>query len=122
MLAFARASQGQRVATSCDTTGTNLTAYAVASNHNRLRITIINKDASRGATVKITAPGQFANATVLNLSAPSIASKDGVKLGGSNVTATGDWKPGTIPRLKMSGGECEIPMSAGSAAIVTLTP
>jgi hypothetical protein len=122
MLAFAQASQGQRVATLCDASGINLTAYAVASNPNRLRITIINKDASRGATVKIAAPGRFANARVLSLSAPSIASKDGVKLGGSTVTATGEWKPGAIPHLKMSGGECEIPISAESAAIVTLTP
>ena len=122
MLAFAQASEGQRVATLFDASGINLTAYAVTSTQDRLRITIINKDASRGAAVKITAPRRFANATVLRLTAPSLASEDGVKLGGSTVTTNGEWKPWVIPQLKVRYGECEIPMSAGSAVIVTLMP
>jgi Glycosyl hydrolase family 79 C-terminal beta domain len=122
MLAFARASQGQRVATSCDASGINLSAYAVSNNQNRLRVTIINKDASRRAAVRITVSGQFANATVLRLTAPSLTSEDDVKLGGSTVTTDADWKPVMIPRLKIRGGECELAVSAGSAAIVTFTP
>ena len=95
MLAFALAGQGQRVAVDCDTAGLNLTAYG-AVRENRLSLTIVNKDPSGDANVRIHADRKFARARVSRLTGPSLESKNGMKLGGSSVSANGNWMPSQV--------------------------
>ncbi|MBV9081415.1 MAG: hypothetical protein JOZ62_01965 [Acidobacteriaceae bacterium] len=120
MLAFAQIHGGQRVGVDYDPGSLNLTAYGVLGDRNRLSAVVINKDASRDAAVSIAAQDHFVRANVLRLTGPSLQSKDGVKLGGSSVTANGDWKPALVEPLRIKGGECELRVPAGSAAIVNV--
>jgi hypothetical protein len=120
MLAFSRASQGQRVALDCDAAGVNLTAYAVLGDSRRVSVTIINKDASHDADVTVTTGQHFARGDAVRLTAPSLESKEGVLLGGSSVASDGAWKPSTPERLRIKGGQCEIRVPAASAASLHL--
>jgi hypothetical protein len=120
MLAFAQASQGQRVRVSCEAAEVNLTAYAVLGSQRRLTVTIVNKDTTLDAGVSIIAGGNFVQANALRLTAPSLESKGGVMLGGSPVTSNGEWKPRVVEPLRARHGECELRVPAASAAIVNL--
>ncbi len=121
MLAFAQASRGQRLKPDYDASGVNLTAYAVLQDDHRVAITIINKDESQAANVSVAFDRQYQKASLLRLNAPSLQSKDGVKLGGTTVTTDGKWAPAPMEYVKMSRGECQVAVPAGSAAIVTVT-
>ncbi len=118
MLAFAQAQHGKRVAINYNPAGLNLTAYAVLNGRNRLSVVVINKDASRDASVAIAADEHFIRANALRLTGPSLESKVGITLGGAPVAANGDWKARTVEPLRIKGGAFEIHVPAASAAIV----
>ena len=102
-----------------DAAGLNVTAYAVRSDRGDIWLTLINKDATRDAPVRAACPG-IVSADVLRLTAPSLASKDGVQLGGSQVTIFGKWTPRAPERIRVTGGELEISLQAASAALLRL--
>ena len=120
MLAFRESSQGQRVVTSYDTGSTNLTAYAVLSPQKKLCLTIINKEQSRNADIIVTTKSYVTSASALRLTGPSLERKEGVILGGSAVTADGQWKPAHIEPLRTQGRSCRLHVPAASAALVSL--
>lgn len=120
MLAFAEASQGERIATTYDPAGANLTAYAVLSPQKRLLLTIINKEASRPADVIITTGQHVRSANTLRLTGPSLESKEGVTLGGSEFKLDSPWKPKSIEKLRTQDQGCRLQVPAASAAIVSL--
>jgi hypothetical protein len=119
MLAFALASRGERVKLRLDPGGLNVTAYAVRSDRGDIWLTLVNKEATRDAPVRVACPG-IAKAYVLRLTAPSLSSKDGVLLGGSPVRSAGKWAPKRSQSIRVTGGEMEIGVPAASAAIVQL--
>jgi hypothetical protein len=119
MLAFRLASQGERVNVMFDAAGRNLNAYAVRSDRGEIWLTLINKDAAREASVRVVCPATT-TASTLRLTAPSLTSKDGVLLGGSAVSSSGQWSPGTPELLRVTSGEMEIDVPAASAALVQL--
>lgn len=119
MLAFAYAGHGQRVAVDLDAAGVNLTAYATLGSDKRLRVTVINKDASQHAEMRFAPGGTAAQVTALRLTAPSLESKSGVTLGGSPVSENGHWEPGRLEPVKMRQGCCDLQVPAGSAVILT---
>ena len=114
MLAFAQGARGQRL--SLDTE--NLTAYA-AMHDRAVALTIINKDGSQAAAVNVALDHRFTSAKVLRLTAPSLASKEGVTLGRANVSADGEWKPTSLEALATKNRECVVHVPAASAVIVT---
>jgi hypothetical protein len=118
MLAFAQASRGQRVAVNCDAAGTNLTSYAVIDGKSNLWVTIVNKDETRNADASIACTPYLGNGTALRLAAPSLHSKSGVTLGGTEVGPNGEWKPKVLEPLQSKGNQCEVRVPAASAAIV----
>jgi len=120
MLAFREANQGRRVGTNYDAEGTNLTAYAVLGPQKKLSLTVINKEQSRNADLIVTAKTHLTNASALRLRGPSLESKDGVTLGGSTVTADGQWKAEHAEPLRTQGHSCRLHVPAASAAIVSL--
>ena len=122
MLAFSRARHGRRVALNYDAGEVNLNAYAVLREDKRLVVTIINKDMSRDADVRIVAERHLSDASALRLVAPSIESKAQVTLGGSAVASDGAWKAVRPEPLRTKHEECEIRIPAASAAIVDLRP
>lgn len=120
MLAFAQASRGQRLETSYDSMGLNLTAYAVAPDAKRLCITIINKDSSQDADVSINCPRTFPRGSLIRLTGPSLESKQGVILGRSKVDASGNWKPSPMESTHSDAGDWQLRVPAARAAILTL--
>jgi hypothetical protein len=120
MLAFRMASQGERLTLTGYTGGLNLTAYAVHADSGDIWLTLVNKEATRAAQVRAACPGITA-AGALRLTAPSLTSKDGVLLGGTSVSSAGQWEPGTPERIKVTSGEMEIDVPAGSAALLRLS-
>jgi hypothetical protein len=105
MLAFALASRGDRIQLDLENAGLNLTGYAVRSDHGDIWLTLINKEATRDAHVRAACPG-IRSAQVTRLTAPSLTSKDGVRLSQS------------IETVHAAGGETEIAVPAASAALL----
>jgi len=119
MLAFRLASDGERVKLALDPAGLNITAYAVRSDRGDIWLTLVNKEGGRDASVRVSCPG-VAKADVIRLTAPSLSSKDGVLLGGTQVSMFGKWAPGAAEPVRVKSGEMEIAVPAASAAIVRL--
>ena len=94
MLAFAQASGGERLAVKCDAAGVNVTSYAVEG-----KVTIINKDLSRDVTAVIIGLEGFGSGRVTRLSSRGLESAES---------------------LSNKAGRFEVPVPAGSAAIVEL--
>ena len=120
MLAFAQASRGERLSVDCDPNGVNLKAYAVAQEGNRLALTIINKDVTHPALVEVELKQRFTRGRAMRLTAPSIKSKQGVRLGGSAVAASGAWLAARTEPVACTSGRCSLAVPAGSAALIRL--
>jgi hypothetical protein len=118
MLAFARASRGECLATDYDAGGVNLTAYAVQHDDGRLSVVMINKDAKADADITIVAGRSLRHAAALRLTGRALDRAEGVTLGGAAVASDGRWQPKEVEELHVSGGSCEIHVPAASAAIV----
>lgn len=118
MLAFARGSQGQRLAVDSDTAGANVTAYAVMGDRADLSVTVLNKDPSLDVDVSLSAATRLGEGQVFRLSGPSLQSKDGITFGGSAVDSNGTWKPGVAELVHSSGNRATIRIPAGSAAVL----
>jgi hypothetical protein len=69
--------------------------------------------------VRVSCPG-IATANVLRLTAPSLASKKDVLLGGSPVGSAGKWAAGAGERLRAAGGELGVEVPAASAVLLHL--
>ena len=121
LLAFAQASKGEQIALSCDAGGVNLTAYATREASGAITLTAINKDVHQDATVAVTGMGMLKQARVTRLTAPALASLNGVSLGGATVGADGSWSGGTSEPLRIAGGKAMLNVPAGSAALVSFT-
>jgi hypothetical protein len=119
LLAFTLAGCGDRVRVIVDTGGLNMTAYAVVSDNDAIWLTLINKDANREAHVRAACPG-IATANALRLTAASLTSNDGVLLGGSAVSSAGLWRSGPPEPIPVTGGELEVVVHPGSAALLQL--
>ncbi|MDQ2776062.1 MAG: glycosyl hydrolase family 79 C-terminal domain-containing protein [Acidobacteriota bacterium] len=118
MLAFALAGRGKRLETSLDASGVNMTAYSVVNDEGQTWLTLINKDVSSGAHVKIACPQGSRSAEVMRLTAPAFDSKTDVTLAGSEVSGDGQWKAKRSDRLKQSGGSVKIELPTASAAFI----
>ena len=91
MLAFTRAARGDQFKLTASASQINLTAYGTKEKGGALWVTLINKDLDRNAEVNITLPEGYTRATGLRLAAPTVTSKDGMKLGSASVSDAGQW-------------------------------
>jgi len=119
MLAFSLASRGERLKLTLDNSGLNLTAYAVRADSGDIWLTLVNKESATDAQVRVACPGA-ASGNVIRLTAPSLSSKEGVRLGGSAVDRFGKWSPGPAEPVRLTSGEMEIAVPAASAALVRI--
>jgi hypothetical protein len=117
LLAFAKASFGERLGVRVETGGVNLTAYATEKN-GETTLSLINKDMARAASVTVSGV-PVRRASALRLTAPSLSTTSGVTLGRAAVGADGSWSGETEP-VKLSGETALLDVPAGSGAIVTL--
>ncbi|HZL37978.1 MAG TPA: glycosyl hydrolase family 79 C-terminal domain-containing protein [Tepidisphaeraceae bacterium] len=118
MLAFARGCQGKRIGCDLDTGGLNLKAYAAVGEGGTTRLTLINKELSRHAKVRIVAGPNARTATICRLTAPSADSRVGVTLGGAAVNADGHWTAVLKERVEGREGKFDVDLPGASAAIV----
>lgn len=116
MLAFAQSSEGAPVAVDCDAAGANVTAYAVAGETGGLSVTIINKEVSQDAEVRLSLPKELSAGRVLRLRGPSLQAKDGVTFAGSD--AAPKWMPRESEIVRSKEGRGAIQVPAASAAVL----
>jgi Glycosyl hydrolase family 79 C-terminal beta domain len=124
MLAFAEGCRGERVAAAYDAGAVDLTAYATVDARGSSTLVIVNKDGGADADIRIAvksiaAKYETGSARVMRLSAPSLDSMTGVRLGGSAVEQDGRWH-GNSENARVIDGICRVHVSAASAAIVKL--
>lgn len=119
MLAFAQGGHGERLALDYDPGLINMKVYAAAQSRDHLTVTIINKDASRDAEIKLNLKQHFTHASAMRLTGPSLQSRSGVTFAGTTVAANGTWRAAKIESVPLRGNAGRIHIPAGSAAVVT---
>jgi hypothetical protein len=120
MLAFSQAAQGQLIALDINSRDISLTAYATARSEHEIVLTVINKDASRNASVQVICGNGLKHAAAIRLTAPSLQATRNVTLGGVTVDKVGHWKAADTEAvtIALDQGLFEIP--ATSAALLAL--
>lgn len=96
----------------------NLKAYAVKDLAGRLFVTMINKEAATDAVMSVAMPRHSGNASLLRLAGPSLDSKNGITLGGAEVSAEGKWARAKEESVRLRNGACQVHLPAASAAIL----
>lgn len=124
MRAFSLAGVGQRLALEREISGINFKAYAGRDKHNRVWVTLINKDPAQTAEVTISSSQSIPRGSAVRLKAPSLDSKSGVTLGGSAIRneagKEGEWKAAERERLRATGGNLRLQVPAASAALIEI--
>ena len=120
MLAFAQSGLGRIIKSTINARERNITAHATQLGKNPIVLTIINKEPSFDALIRIEAAMPFHRGSLIRLSGPSLESKFDVSLGGARVSPAGLWKPDRIEEISTSRGRLQVRLPAASAAIVTL--
>jgi hypothetical protein len=95
-----------------------LAAFA-ARERDTVRVTLINKNATRDLCIEIDPGARFREASVMRLLGPSLDASAGVTLGGASVDAFGAWAPSRLEPLQLENGVLALDIPAASAAVVT---
>jgi hypothetical protein len=104
----------------------SLSAWATRATDGTERLVLIDKDPGRARTVRIAVPAGMGgrDVTVERLTAPSVAARGGIRLGGRTygaVTTTGEIGAPRTTRAPPGGGRTVVVrVAGGSAALVTL--
>lgn len=102
----------------------NLSAYAVRGDDGKIRVAVIEKDATTAASVNIaihfTGGHSGTSAALVHLTGKSLASAQGVQIQGVSVDRTGrlPYRPAT--KLHVHNGTVALAIAAGSADLITL--
>ena len=121
MLAFSLAGKGRLIGTSLTANGVNVKAYGVLSDEGSVWLTLINKDRSNAARVKVVCQNPLKSAWLMRLTAPAFDSRTGVTLADSKVSNEGAWKPKERTALRVRGRQVDLDLPAASAALVELS-
>ncbi len=104
--------------------GTGLKIWATKAADGRIRVTLINKDATQGRTVALEVPGASGPATVARLRGPNLAAKRGVTFGGQsfgNANTTGNLVgAASTDTITPNGSRYVVQVPAASAALLTV--
>jgi Glycosyl hydrolase family 79 C-terminal beta domain len=121
MLAFTQAFPAGAHLLRVTAPGGPVKAFATEARNGTVRMVLIDKSETRGATVTVALP-RSAPVTVERLTAPSVSSTTGIELGGRSFgasTTTGVLPPPLTTRLSSDGGSVRVTLRAGSAMILT---
>jgi hypothetical protein len=101
-----------------------LRTWGTRARSGRTRVVLINDDPAHAKTVAVRVNGAGSKATLERLTAPSVRSTKGVKLGGWSVgrqTRTGRARgPFHTTKLSPAGGAFMVRLGAGSAALLSV--
>jgi hypothetical protein len=100
--------------------GLNVVAHAVLADDATLRVALINKEATRGATVRLDGAPGYRTAAVQRLVGQALDRSDGVSFAGAVVGGDGSWTPGAPETIAGGGGSFSLSLPPASAALVTL--
>jgi hypothetical protein len=120
MLAFSMAGQGALLKVTLNKSDINLTAYATMAEQGCFWITVVNKDLSRDAVVRLALPEGRWNVETLRLVAPSVESKDQVTFAGAEVSADGKFTSRESEKVAAQQDKVEVLVTHASAALVCL--
>ena len=113
-----------RISSGGSGTAPNLTAYAVRGDDGKIRVAVIEKDATTGASVNIAirlvGGHSGASATVVHLTGKSLASAQGVQIQGVSVDRAGRLPYRPANRLRVHNGTLALAIASGSADLITL--
>jgi hypothetical protein len=99
----------------------NVAAYAVRGDDGRLRIAVIEKDATGGAPIQVGIDvGGGHTASVLSLTGRSLGSADGITVQGRAVGLDGRLDPGCGSTVPVRSGRLSLTIPSGSAVVVTV--
>ncbi len=122
LLAFSLAAKGYLVETNLDGGASGVKVYAAQSEKGAISLTLINKTAT-GALVNIECDQHSDDdrASLIRLLAPAIDAREGITLGGAQVTPAGRWRIAKTEKPAMRKGKLTVRLPAFSAAIVHVT-
>jgi hypothetical protein len=102
----------------------NVRVKTLLAADGALQFVIVDDDPSGGRDVAVglRVGRRYRRASVLSLTAPSLTSLAGVKLGGTTVAPDGSWSPSSLPLVANRGGVVTVDLKPGSAALVTASP
>jgi len=98
----------------------NLTAYATTAEQGCFWITVVNKDLSRNAVVRLALPEGHWNVETFRLVAPSVESKDLVTFAGAEVSGDGKWAQRESKKVSATQDEAGVQVAHASAVLVCL--
>jgi hypothetical protein len=96
--------------------------FAFAMPDGTVRVVLVNPDGKFNGNVTVRAPGHRWTATVLRLTAPSLAATSGVRFGSAVVTPDGTWRPRPDQIAPAATNAPRLGVPPASAAVVTLFP
>ncbi len=99
----------------------NVVAHSALASDGTLRVTIISKDTLSAVLARVTPATSYRSATAQFLTAPSIHTEYGVTFAGAAVSNSGAWTAATPYAIPGANGTFSVPVSAASAAVVTLS-
>lgn len=120
MLAFHAGAIGSTVPANI-TTSANVVAHAALGDDGTLRVTLINKDTVSSVLARISPTATYHAATAQFLSGASIHAYTGITFAGTGVSTTGAWHAAAPFAIPGENGTFNVPLSTGSAVVVTLT-
>jgi hypothetical protein len=86
-----------------------------------MHVVLIDESQTGGVTnLQLHLPRGFTRASVLALTAPSLAATAGLRIGGHGVASDGSWWSSQAPVAVGDGGTLTITVAAGSAAVISL--
>ena len=122
MLAFTLAGKGPLLKAEMDAGAPLVKAYATEPRQGAVAVTAINKGPEQSAlAVNLGSGIKSRTASLLRLRGPAIEAKTGITLGGTEVTASGVWKPAKPEVVTVPNGQFRVELPAGSAAIVEIS-
>jgi hypothetical protein len=121
MLAFALGGKGKMMRAAIQPGSDALRAYATRSGQAALVLTLINKDAVAVAVdVMLSGFSHSPPVAIVRLTAPAVDATDGIRLGGTEVTPEGHWRPSSTETVAVSAGRLRVSLPGYSAAVCTM--
>jgi hypothetical protein len=120
LLAFAMASHGDLIKTTCDKSDLNLSTYATRAADGTTWLVVINKDLKSDAAVEAAIPEGTKSAEAFRLTAPAIDSKTDTAFAGATVGDDGTWHPGKGEPVLVTGRTVHVTVPHATAALIKI--
>jgi hypothetical protein len=108
---------GKQLHTTINGGSASLSAHAAVASDGAIVVILNNKDDTHAVVANVDFGTPRTSATLLTLTAPSLASTSGVLLGNAPIASDGTWTP-SRPNLSVAGSVAAVPVFAGSAVLI----